>query len=177
MRKTVMKLFWIWQFEKEEKWLNEMAAKGLCLTDVFCCRYAFEDCEPGEYAIRLEMLDNWPTAERSRDYIAFVEDTGAEYVGSVLRWVYFRKKTADGGFDLYSDLDSRLRHLNGILLLVGILGAMNFLTGVCNPLLHAAAFGPVRVAVCLALFGLLLYAFLRLLYMRESLRKQRAFRE
>ena len=31
MRQVVHKLFFIWDYEKEEAWLNEMAAKGLAL--------------------------------------------------------------------------------------------------------------------------------------------------
>ena len=27
-RKTMTRWFWVWQFEKEEAWLNEMAASG-----------------------------------------------------------------------------------------------------------------------------------------------------
>jgi hypothetical protein len=27
-RKTITKWFWVWQYEDEEKWLNEMAAGG-----------------------------------------------------------------------------------------------------------------------------------------------------
>ncbi|MBQ2899558.1 MAG: DUF2812 domain-containing protein, partial [Oscillospiraceae bacterium] len=31
MKKVIKKMFWAWDFEKEEKWLNEMSAKGLAL--------------------------------------------------------------------------------------------------------------------------------------------------
>ena len=54
-RKTVYKWFWVWDFEKEERWLNEMALDGWALVGVGWCRYTFERTEPGEYTIRLEM--------------------------------------------------------------------------------------------------------------------------
>ena len=38
MRKVIKKFFWAWEYEKEEKWLNEMAAKGLALVDYTFCR-------------------------------------------------------------------------------------------------------------------------------------------
>ena len=44
MRRTIRKWFWVWNFDKEEQWLNEMAAKGLCLVSVGFCKYEFEDC-------------------------------------------------------------------------------------------------------------------------------------
>lgn len=31
-KKTVFKLFFVWDFEKEERWLNEMAQEGWVLT-------------------------------------------------------------------------------------------------------------------------------------------------
>ena len=114
MRKTVRKWFWVWDFDKEEQWLNEMAAQGLVLVDVGWCKYVFEDSVPGEYQVRLELLENQPSHEESQKYIRFIEDTGAEQVGAFLRWVYFRKKTADGPFDLFSDLQSRIKHIKRI---------------------------------------------------------------
>ncbi len=37
MRRIIHKMFLVWDFDKEEKWLNEMAAKGLVLTSVGFC--------------------------------------------------------------------------------------------------------------------------------------------
>ena len=36
-----------WDYEKEERWLNDMAAKGLALSDYSWCRYAFEETPRG----------------------------------------------------------------------------------------------------------------------------------
>lgn len=118
MKRTTYKMykwFWIWDFDKEEKWLNEMAAKGLALTAVGTSKYIFEDSEPGEYRVRLELLDNLPNHILSQKYIRFLEETGAEYLGSVVRWVYIRKKTDGGEFNLFSDYESRIQHLNRIM--------------------------------------------------------------
>ncbi|MDD8053275.1 MAG: DUF2812 domain-containing protein, partial [Thermotogota bacterium] len=32
-----------WNYEKEEKWLNEMAARGWLFTDYSWCRYVFQE--------------------------------------------------------------------------------------------------------------------------------------
>ncbi len=45
-RKTLTRWFWVWQFEKEEDWLYEMAASGWVLESVGFCRYTFVRCEP-----------------------------------------------------------------------------------------------------------------------------------
>ena len=115
MRRVIHKVFWAWEFEKEEKWLNEMSTKGLQLIDVGYCRYTFEEGTPGEYLYRIELLENSPQHAESISYIHFLEDIGVEHIGSLFRWVYFRKKAADGDFDLFSDIDSRIKHLNRIL--------------------------------------------------------------
>ena len=60
MRTTQYRWFWAWDFEKEEKWLNQMAAQGWALVSVGYCRYEFEACEPGSCAVRLELLDSLP---------------------------------------------------------------------------------------------------------------------
>lgn len=114
--KTVRKVFAVWDFDKEEEWLNSMAQEGWALTKVGFCKYVFERTEPGEYIIRLEMHDY------EDEYIGFMRDTGAEYVGRVLQWLYFRKKAELGEFELFSDIDSRIAHLKNIgwtLLIVG----------------------------------------------------------
>lgn len=76
MRKSIHKLFWVWDFDKEEKWLNEMAAKGLCLISVGFCKYEFEDCRPGEYSVRTERLEHHPDHPESVRYMSFLEETG-----------------------------------------------------------------------------------------------------
>ncbi|NCC68815.1 MAG: DUF2812 domain-containing protein, partial [Clostridia bacterium] len=81
MRRTIHKLFPLWAFDKEERWLNEMAARGLALLSVGYSRYTFEESEKGEYAVRLELLDELPSHPQSERYIHFIEDTGAEYIG------------------------------------------------------------------------------------------------
>lgn len=130
MKKVVHKWFMDWM--KEEKWLNEMASKGLVLSSVGIGRYEFEESLPGEYAVKMELLDKMPDHPESEQYIRFVEETGAEHVTSYLRWVYFRKKTVDGTFELYSDCESKIKHMNRILVLLGTLGGMNILIGAYN---------------------------------------------
>ena len=132
MRKTIRKWFWVWDFDKEEQWLNEMAAKGLALVGVGFCRYDFEDCMPGEYQVRLELLENQLGHAESQQYIRFLEETGVEQVGNYFRWVYFRKKTTDGAFDLYSDLESRIKHLKRIIALILPISLANLCIGFSN---------------------------------------------
>ncbi len=127
-RKTIWKLFWVWNFEKEEEWLNEMAMNGWALVSVGFLNYTFERCEPGEYIIRLEMHGSDPS------YISFMEETGAEYIGRVVKWIYFRRKSEYGAFDIFSDIDSKISHLSNIHRMIFLIGIGNILIGIGNSL-------------------------------------------
>ena len=125
-RCTVRKWFWVWEFEKEEKWLNEMAAGGWVLDSVGFCVYHFISCEPGEYTVRLEMH------EHDEAYLQFMEETGAEYIGRMVKWIYFRKKAEDGAFEMFSDSDSKIRHLDRIGKMLLAVGGANLAVGLVN---------------------------------------------
>jgi len=130
-----------WNYEKEEKWLNEMAAKGLALTDYSWCRYAFADCEPGEYTYRIELLQHLPYHPESQKYMRFMEDNGVEHVASYNAWIYFRKKTSEGTFDIYSDIDSRIRHYRRVNLMWSLLACAEILVGIPNIMIGLSLWG------------------------------------
>lgn len=180
MRKTVRKLFWLWQFEKEERWLAQMSARGLALAAVGWCRYDFDECEPGEYSIRLELLDHRPSHPESQQYIRFVEETGAQYLGSVNSWAYFRRRSELGPFDLFSDLDSRIRHLGRMLALILPLLAANLGAGGYNLAAYMAWRMPVSLCCALlsaAVTVLLVYGYWRIWKHRRRLQQERLLRE
>lgn len=174
MRKVIHKWLWAWDFDKEEKWLNEMAAKGLALCAVGFCRYEFETTLPGEYAVCLQMLKEKPSHPESEKYMEFVEETGAEHVGSYMNWVYFRKKTEDGAFELFSDLESRVKHLSDIIRLLIMLCSINVMIGGYNLLLYGvwghevSLLGLVNFLIA-ALVG---YGVYRLWMKREKMKKE-----
>ena len=125
-RKTIYKWFFVWDFDKEEQWLNEMALAGWVLDSVGWCRYTFRACEPGEYTVRLEMRGYDP------QYVDFMSESGAEYVGRVIQWQYFRKRAADGPFDIFSDIDSRVSHLDRVARMLLFICIANLLIGSMN---------------------------------------------
>ena len=121
-----------WDFEKEERWLNDMAAKGLALSDYTWCRYAFEETPRGKYLYRIELLENLPSHPESQAYLRFLEENGVEVVTSYMRWVYLRRNAADGPFDIYTDLDSKIRHYKRILTFWNVMTAVEWSAGACN---------------------------------------------
>lgn len=165
-RKTIFKCFWVWDFEKEERWLNEMAMNGLKLVGVGFCRYTFEKCEPGEYTIRLEMHNSDDT------YLSFMEETGAEYIGRMVQWIYFRKKTELGQFDIFSDIDSRIKHLDKIGKMLTAIGILNLGIGIMNTI-NSPHCGWINL-LCATL---LMYALGRIHGKKEALEQERQLHE
>ena len=131
--KTLHRNFWVWEFEKEERWLNEMAQEGWALQNAGFCTYTFEKTEPGQYIIRLAMLDSSP------DFESFMEELEAQSVGHCFSWGYFRRSAQLGPFDLFSDVDSRISHLNKIGQMVRLLCLANLqrcIAGMAEPALR-----------------------------------------
>ena len=117
-RKIVHRLFFIWDWEAEEIWLNREAQKGWNLVKVGLCRYTFEKGEPGGYQYRLQALNSHASTEESQSYLAFVESTGAEVVDTFLYWVYFRQRTDLGPFEIFSDHTSRIKHMKHVMAVI-----------------------------------------------------------
>jgi len=137
MKYVVHKAYW--DFEKEERWLNEMSARGMAFTDYSWCRYVFTDAPNNQYIYRIELLENLPSHPESMAYLRFLEESGVEVVSSYMRWVYLRKPASEGPFDLYTDIDSKIQHYKRIncfwmvLMIVEFVAAfMNLGIGVVN---------------------------------------------
>lgn len=103
-----------YDYEKEENYINEMCNKGFALVDYSWCRYVFEDCKQGEYIYRIELLDNKSNHPESIRYIRFLEEMGIDLVAVYMRWIYLRKKATEGEFEIYSDIDSKIKYHNKI---------------------------------------------------------------
>lgn len=176
MRTIVHKTFAIWNYDKEEKWLNEMAARGLALVSVSLCRYEFEDCNPGEYEVRLEMLDRRCSHPMSRKYVEFVEETGAENVGCFGKWVYFRKKKEEGSFALFSDNTARIRELTGILWVMGIISWANFGAAAYNLSIYLkwrlTEINLMAACVSTVMFGMCIFGFTKIFLKRRNLKEE-----
>ncbi len=165
-RKTIHKWFWVWDYEKEERWLNEMAMSGWTLVEVGWCRYVFEETEPGAYIVRLQMHPS------DKDYESFLEEIGAEFVGRVLQWIYVRRPAEEGPFQLFSDTASRLEQLNWMARVLLVIGLSNLLIGVVNSF-NGSQIGAINV-ICATV---LMYGLGRIHGKAESLKAARDLQE
>ncbi|MDE5414339.1 DUF2812 domain-containing protein [Alkalihalobacterium chitinilyticum] len=150
-------------YEKEEKWLNEMAAKGLHLVNYSFPTYFFEKGEPGEYCYRIQLLDNLPNHDESKEYIEFMEENEVEYIASSMRWVYFRKKATDGPFEIFSDYKSKIKHYSNIVAFMSIFIFINLIPAIYNMTIS-------RINMYVSLLNwaaILLLGFAVIMYMRR----------
>lgn len=183
MRHVVWKAYY--DFEKEEKYINEMSAKGWALVGYSWCRYVFEDAPRGEYLYRIELLEKQVDHPESQDYIRFMEDTGTELVASYNRWVYFRRKAALGEFNIYSDIDSRIKHYKNVRVFFEIAVMLNFFAGILNLCYGdmAASIGAIPVNSYIAVISMAVAALLIIFQIAPlskkigTLQKEREIRE
>lgn len=178
MRKTIHKWFWLWDFEKEEEWLNQMSSRGLALAAVGFCRYEFVDCTPGEYQVRMEFLKSNRQFENAK-YIEFLEETGAEHIGTFGRWAYFCKRAPEKDFQLFSDHASRIQYLTRILGFLALLCGFNLYIGCYNLFLYFYINSTVNL---LGIVNLLIVFFcipgmIRLLRNRKRLKREQQIYE
>lgn len=152
--------------DKHEAYLNQMSEQGWALTSYAYGIHAFEPCEKGQYAYRFDLIDpNNAYESEKEDYVQFVEETGAVMVAELSKWYLFRKDTAAGPFELYTDLSSkilyygRIRTMYAGFALTSVIVALNPLlsyirTGYGPFLLSAALFGGIGLRPALAVRSL-----------------------
>ena len=132
-----MKKFrWYYDKDKETQWLQHMANQGWALETFFLGVYTFVPCEPGEYRYQIDFLENGADFE---GYRQLMEDSGVEVICRWARWVFLRKKVADGPFVLYTDTESLIRHyssIRGLFRFTFALLLICFLTNLVNYLVN-----------------------------------------
>ena len=90
--KRVFKIFWMWDYEKEEKWLNDMSHQGWQLQRYTPFVYHFKQGEPDAYQYCLEFMAPQGGSKGMEDYLQFLAESGIECVGRYFSWGYFRRE-------------------------------------------------------------------------------------
>ncbi|MDR0897442.1 MAG: DUF2812 domain-containing protein [Oscillospiraceae bacterium] len=174
------KVFFLWDFKREEKWLEAMSRRGLKLRDVGAFTYFFESGAPKERIYRLQMLDVWPASAAGRQYIQFVEDTGVECVGTIMRWVYFCKDAEDGPFEIFSDAASGLSHVTRMLVIACCAASGSLSVGISRliGLIIGDPFIDLGTTLLIWAMDVLLgYGIFRLARMRSQMKREARLRE
>lgn len=127
--------------EEMERYLNKMSHEGWQCCEIVRDELRFVRGEQDEYIYRVQYFYESRDGEK-KDYLRTLGETGAALVGEYGEVLILRKKTADGAFELYSDLDSLIaqqkkavRYLRaGLLLSLGWMSItlMNILMTLMN---------------------------------------------
>ena len=96
--------------EEMERYLNEMSREGWQCCEIVRDELRFARGEQDEYTYRVQYFYESRDGEKD-DYLRTLGETGAALVGEYGEALILRKKTADGAFELYSDLDSKIAAL------------------------------------------------------------------
>jgi hypothetical protein len=105
LKKKVFKLFFAWQDEKEEEWLNSMASKGWFLESYHIFYYAFiKDIPQSDTIYKLD----YRKEKESDEYFSLYEECGWKHVTQFHGWHYF-KGDKNNVFtpELYTDKHSK----------------------------------------------------------------------
>ncbi len=88
--KTIIKAIFAWEDEKEEKWLEEMAAQGWKLISVAPYVYKFQRSAPEKVVFRLDY--KLTTDKDYQEYLSIFKDAGWEMFATFANWHYFKIK-------------------------------------------------------------------------------------
>ncbi len=130
-------------FEKEEKWLNEMAKQGWELCGKFF-EYKFRQTVPNNTIIKIDYR-TFKNNGDFEDYLTLFSDSGWEHIaGSKYSGTqYFKKVNENGDSDIFSDAPSkaaRYKRLSNMWLSIGISYIPIFSVMISNKTVNSAAF-------------------------------------
>jgi len=118
------KLFFAWDDNKEEAWLEEMSRKGWHLASVgIPTLYNFVSGEAKPYTYRLDFITATNKEDR-QDYYQLFSDAGWDHIGEMGGWQYFRKLAKGGeAAEIFTDNQSKIQkyqRLIGFLALIAV---------------------------------------------------------
>ena len=113
--KKEFKYFNIFQYEKEQDYLNEMHKKGWKLTKIGGVgMYHFEECVPEDVVYQLDY--NQEGRKNKEEYVGMFADCGWEYLFEFAGYSYFRKSKLqmDGEEEIFCDKQSKYEMMDRV---------------------------------------------------------------
>ena len=165
--KTVFKVIFAWEDEKEEKWLEQMAASGWHLKTVAPFFYEFQRGAPENVTYRLDY--KMTTSKDYAEYRNIFHDSGWEVVAVMANWHYYRIKSENQSTpEIYNS--SRTKAQKYRRLMAGLLPLLPIYLLLFNPIglinhKDLGEFTPIydiTHIVMLALLVLMSYAVIRI---------------
>jgi hypothetical protein len=131
-KRTVLRAYWAWNDDKEERWLNRMARAGWHLSAPRGIYYRFEMGDPADMVYRMDYAR--PGKSGRGEYLGLFKDAGWEHVGDFSNWHYFRTPAGSGPVpEIHSDLESRVAKYRRVLGLLAILMVVVWIPVLSSP--------------------------------------------
>lgn len=112
MKKHCLGYYTIADYEREQKWLNDMSRGGWNMTNSCGIIYTFEKGTPGEYIYKVDLPDESMTEGEVEQYYKFLEECGIEVVCRFKSWRYLRRKASQGAFETKDNTRTQLSMVN-----------------------------------------------------------------
>ncbi len=133
MKTAKISIKWFVDFDKEEKWLNDMSKKGWAFWHTNGVIYRFKQCKAEEFIYQID-FDEKGSKEGVGDYVVFRSSCGDQFVHQWKSKIYWRRETASGPFEAENNISAKLRltnkafnyHLNSFIGLT-LIAALAFL--------------------------------------------------
>lgn len=131
--KTVVKAIFAWEDEKEEKWLEQMAADGWRLISVAPYVYKFQRSEPEKVVFRLDYKN---TLDKDyQEYLTLFKDAGWELFATFANWQYFKIKPENEEIpEIYNSGKAKAQKYRRLLL--GLVPLLPIYMLLFNPAFH-----------------------------------------
>lgn len=114
--KKQFKCFTIFEYEKEQDYLQEMHKSGWKFVKITGLgMYHFEKCIPQDVVYQLDY--NKEGLAHKEEYLKMFDDCGWEYIQDFLGYSYFRKAVAEDGVaeEIFCDEESRFQMMQRVL--------------------------------------------------------------
>ncbi|MGV3464273.1 MAG: DUF2812 domain-containing protein [Heyndrickxia sp.] len=173
MKKRVFKLFWAWQDDQENKWLEKMAEEGWKLIKYNFLVYTFAKMEPKKYIYKTDFKNN--QNHDLQEYLALFEDAGWEHVTQYAGWHYFRTEPGKAKTpDIYSDSNSKMEMFRRLLWFL-LMPLMGIIIIACT-IVFNDSFSQIKLMIVLkivyvVLICLLGFSVLNILYKMKRLKE------
>lgn len=129
--KTEIKVFAVWQEEREKVYLEAMAKRGWLLKRAKLIIYRFVKATPQDYVYEFDYTDKG--AREYQNKIDFYSDLGWKHIASQFGWHYYRALRSDvQDSSFYTDaasIDLKYKPLVRFLIIVSL---MNLFIGIFN---------------------------------------------
>lgn len=111
-------------FDKEEAWLNHMAAEGFLLTNAGFITYTFKEVKPAASVVRIDYQEAMSQADYT-DYLSLFADAGWQLLSGSRKGgaQYFAASNADPNADIFSDTESKAQRYKRSIAVWGALAA------------------------------------------------------